>query len=859
METKNFPRNTSETPKKDDDFEFYLKNSIPTREIIAILKAQKKDQKEIDTFVEKYEVSKKQVNKMLNKFIQKIEYKYGVLDETELLGKGLKFAAKHKFTEAEKSAFIRKVLKGNIESPLIPDEFANTTMSKFFGLNSSNSHLLDIKAPDQAALAEIVKKYNENKLVYFAVNNQSKAFDDDKFKKNITDTTQRTKVNKYVHVHPLVVALFGNKIDYIDEKMVVGNIGRMVAMRSRPLVNFTETSVTKAELLADMNLLVDFSRDPNGLSYFSNDTPMVNLLKRFLIQIKLWFNVLAIRDTGKVYSKNTFDTMKEDGITAFLKALSEYEWTYFDSPELFQYNDECTVLKKIMAVFSWRPTNVQIVASRAGTIPGATTLGDMQSLVQGWKTQFITIPVINIKLNHNAAPTDQVPLNSSLEQTEWFLENKMFVPKQRKFYSTDRVLLFNIIRKYQKTVASGPITAAPGPGGLTFAHSGLVPMGFNVNSSVDICMNNVDVQFTPDVTGVATTESGKITTLFFALRHLNYITLDAQTYITANGIAAHFADQAAILTKINAVVTAADAVAAAAIPAAIAAATSVAAINTAKGIINGGTGKDPINALIAGTWDAGIDVPVAIIIGNTGTQQIINNINTILNLIKDYITTKTVNQYTPDQSSSTQATSLNLRSLMRYVNKGIDDKNPLWIAQTALFSVPPVAAPKVSTLHSLYTPLSTNENEFGIYEFNKESTLKTVCSVFGTWKDDDIKNSDALKVILDELLQCIDTIDKQEPGIYAILNKTEFKDADNAAHKIDNFIAANVLPYLPISDYPGNTIRNAAAFAAKAANDGSTDPVKLIYKENINIIKHNLLILYRYFCKISATVLVYSN
>jgi hypothetical protein len=43
----------------DKEFEFYLKNSIPTREIIIILKGEQKDQNEIDAFVIKYEKSKK--------------------------------------------------------------------------------------------------------------------------------------------------------------------------------------------------------------------------------------------------------------------------------------------------------------------------------------------------------------------------------------------------------------------------------------------------------------------------------------------------------------------------------------------------------------------------------------------------------------------------------------------------------------------------------------------------------------------------------------------------------------------------------------------------------------------------------
>jgi hypothetical protein len=90
-----------------------------------------------------------------------------------------------------------------------------------------------------------------------------------------------------------------------------------------------------------------------------------------------------------------------------------------------------------------------------------------------------------------------------------------------------------------------------------------------------------------------------------------------------------------------------------------------------------------------------------------------------------------------------------------------------------------------------------------------------------------------------------------------------FTNDRDSANVIDDFIAGTVLPYIRIEDYPKNTIKNAAAFAATAANTAFTAANKAViplqYETNINIIKQNLLLLYRHFCKISATVLVYSK
>lgn len=474
----------------EDDFEFYLKNSIPVREIIAILSAQKRDKKEIDTFINKYETSKKHVVKMLNKFLQKVEYKYGTLDETTLLGKGIKYTKKHTFTESEKAAFLHKVIKGNIENPLVPDEFSNTEMSKLFGLDARPAILLDIKAIDQAALSEIVKKYGESKLLYTSVLNQSYGFQDTNFM--MINTQYDNTVNKHIYIHPIIVALFCNKINCVDKKMIIGNIGRMIAMRAKPLITFPDTAISKEQLTEDMNIMIDIIRDPSGIAYFSKDTPIENLLKRYMIQINLWYNILFLRDFGKVYSKNSFNS--QDEISAFMDALSAYEWAYYDSPELLQQNDANIVLNKLLAVFSWRPIDVQVLAGRAGTdVTG--TLG-MQSMHSSYKTQFMRMPIINIKLPNTliTVPNILIELTGTFSQTEWLLENKMFVPRTRKFYSAETMLFFNIPRKYQNTNPQFGSQSLPN---LSFAFSGLMPMGYNQNATLEINLHRLNIKF-PD-------------------------------------------------------------------------------------------------------------------------------------------------------------------------------------------------------------------------------------------------------------------------------------------------------------------------------------------------------------------------
>lgn len=465
MDKMNVTRSSDDTKSKDSDLDFYLKSGLPSNQIISVLKSQGKDQKEIDAFVDKYETSRKKIAKVIKKFISKIEAKYGQLDVPELVKKGLSFASKYNFSQAEKDAFINLVMKDDVNTPYLPyDELGYTEMSKFLGFTNLSTPMFSIKAVDHPALNEIARLYDMSKPIHAAIRNNFMVY------KNYSPETfsakfDRSRDNVSVFIHPVIVALFLVKIPYLEQRCLFTNFGRLTVQRTQHYFqsqadkkyrlagsNMFYNDTLQNELQGDLELTYDMARDPNSLNYISDESPMTNLLKRFSVQIELWKNVLSLRQ-GKFYSRSDIFS-SDDGITGLLKVLSTYEWTYFDSPDMSQVHDEGTILRKILAVFSIRPTLTQISSyvNRSGI--GFSNIGSVS------KSTFIFTPICNIKLPSTITGRSRlvVDLKTALTQSDWFIENKMLVPKNKSVIQSKNVLFFYVNRRFQSPLTSVNMT-----------------------------------------------------------------------------------------------------------------------------------------------------------------------------------------------------------------------------------------------------------------------------------------------------------------------------------------------------------------------------------------------------------------
>lgn len=452
---------------KDGDFEVYLKSGLPSHQVEALLKSQNKDPKEISAFMEKFEASKKKINKLIKKFVEKIEQRYGHLDTPELMKKGLRFASKHGFTQPEKEAFIRFVLKGDTESQYLPfQELGYTEMSKFLGFSSFPGQTISVAVKDHDDLNKIASLYEQTRPFQAAIRTHLAYNTSNVSQEIITGFTyDKDKHNIHNYIHPLIFALFAHKVDALETRMLKSNIGRMVVQRTQayfqtlPNKKFMNWSVDSypEELKADLELAYDIARDPNSLNYFSDESPMSNLFKRFRVQVELWKNVLLLRQ-GQFFARGQFFPMvvaqqgndqncsimpvnPDDGVSGLVSVLSSYDWTYFDSPDLYQVHDEGTMLRKLLAVFSLRPTFTQIASF---VNRGSTSYSNLGPLS---KATFINTPIVNVKLPNSQVAT--VNLKDSLNQSDWFIENKMLVPKSKSVIHSTDVLFFYVNRRLQ--------------------------------------------------------------------------------------------------------------------------------------------------------------------------------------------------------------------------------------------------------------------------------------------------------------------------------------------------------------------------------------------------------------------------
>lgn len=457
----NTTRGDERNSSKDIDFDFYLKSGLPSSQVVAMLKQQGKEQREIDAFMEKYEVSRKKIAKVVRKFVEKIETKYGHLDIPELVKKGMKHASKHDFSPAERDAFIRFVMKGDTETPYLPfSELGYTEMSKFLGFTSNTGQVFSVKATDHPALQEIARLYEQTKLLHTGIRQNLITYRGYDFGA-MHGVYDADKDNPSLYVHPLIVALFLPQISSIEKRMLYSNIGRFVFQRTqmyfqnadRKYMGWTLSlnDLIPGELESDLLFMYDIAKDPNSLDHFSDESPMSNLLKRFQVQIELWKNVLTLRQ-GKYFSKTgSCGTACDDGIAGLRNVLNSYSWTYFDSPDLAQVQDEGTLLRKLLAVFSFRPTFTQITSLTNRSGLGYTNLGAVRAT-------FVQTPVCNLRLpigiTGGAYTGSVVRLDSALTNTGLFIENKMLVPKNTAVIHSRAVLFFYVNRRYQSPLVN---------------------------------------------------------------------------------------------------------------------------------------------------------------------------------------------------------------------------------------------------------------------------------------------------------------------------------------------------------------------------------------------------------------------
>ena len=438
-------RSKNSNQDEELNFDYYLKYNIPVEQVRSILKHKKMNEDKIEDTVNKLQEARDRVNKYARKFIDKLDQHYGFHDVPSIVKKAIKYANKHELSPPEKDAIIAMAVKGDVNNTFNPlNQMRYTEMSKFMGIEAPAGEVLNIQAKDHQSLAEIVKLFESSRIIHTDIKNQLTLYRDCAVEA-ITADYDKNRANLSIHIHPVIVALFLPKVDAIEKRMLYTNMGRIVIRRATPYINrhiSVFDNVMNGEMEAEWALTWDIVNDPNSLAYFSDDTPITNMLKRFKIQIELWKNVLNLRQ-GRLYSLGGYES--DDGITGLLRVLTQYDWAYFDSPDMANVHDEGSVLRKLLSVFSFRPTFAQITTLTQRSLMGQANYNALS------RTTFLNIPIVNVRLPTLYQPSQnvQMSLKRALNQSDFFIEHKTLVPKNRSVMFTNDIIFFYANRRFQ--------------------------------------------------------------------------------------------------------------------------------------------------------------------------------------------------------------------------------------------------------------------------------------------------------------------------------------------------------------------------------------------------------------------------
>jgi hypothetical protein len=369
-------------------------------------------------FIEKHN----EISRRAKKFATLIREKYSKEESPFhiLLEKAIKYKNKYNITDDEFIEF-QRIYENELVGLKSPQVFTpNTNIMKVLGNVNVNLQGFQGKLSDNdyKVLQEILKVHAASKPLHSQVFLQSVQYQDCGIEA-LTGTYDRNIHNPSNHVHPVIAALFLPKFDVLENHFLHSNIANIVRTRYNN-ENFTSK--------ADLELFYALTRDPNDIVCDIKST-LSDLHNRALLQNQLWNAVLSLRN-GQYYNS----TFREFISTVDICRLNKH-----DTPDLIYGRYDGTILKRLLAAFSFRPTVV-------------TTMPIYQIFSTNPYQQNITptvtyVPMINLKLGPAINNNDPIELSDALQQQQYFLENGNIVQKNTSLIYSRGVLIFFVDRR----------------------------------------------------------------------------------------------------------------------------------------------------------------------------------------------------------------------------------------------------------------------------------------------------------------------------------------------------------------------------------------------------------------------------
>jgi len=419
------------TGKTGDAVKSLFKGMLNDYEVIAKLRKQfPNDDDFINKVFEAYKERLDYIRRRAEKFKIAILGKYSSLGVHELIKKAKKFKQKYNLSDDEFVAFINEI--GTNKSRW--DEMLNAprgNMASVMGypdLTGTFGGKLNVKPGELETVQQILKIYAETFSLYRQLILQTLSYTDCSYQA-ITGKYDSTKFNAYTYIHPIIAALFFPKIRLLENHMLLANLAGIVKNK------YESKSITT---LHDYELFRDLISDPNDVMCLTNrDSPIADLKLRTLVQVKLWENVINLR-SGRYYGE------RYDDLISLLEGCNN---NIFDAADLAFNRDEGALVRRLLGVFSLRPTYVSvrpIMASPMG-------IGLIHDIGVVPFMQYTTVPMITLRLpvSMNVDNSDgEVDLQSSFEQSQFYVENKAIIQKSQSIIFSRDLLIFYVNRRF---------------------------------------------------------------------------------------------------------------------------------------------------------------------------------------------------------------------------------------------------------------------------------------------------------------------------------------------------------------------------------------------------------------------------
>ena len=363
------------------------------------------------------------IMKRAKKFAQLIRNKYS---DTQypfhiLLEKARLFKVKHNLSDDEFAEFQRIYeleLIGVKSNEVI---HPTTNMTKVLGTMNVEyqGFATKLNENDYKTLQEILKIHASTRNLHSQVLLQSMQYED--CSKEALWGRYNPELGNRVgdHVHPVVAAMFLPKIQKLESHFLYSNLAGIIKSRfnGEPLTN-----------RPDYELFYSLTTDPNDV-VCDNRSPISDLFNRVQLQVQLWNSVLNLRN-GSYYNPSSRE---------FVATIDMCRLNKNDTPDLIYGRYDGTIIKRLLAAFSFRPTVVStspILQNLIATNPYSQSLS---------RPVVTAVPMINLRLNPN--PNSTISLNDAISQQQWFLENGVPNARYTNIIYSNGVILFFVDRR----------------------------------------------------------------------------------------------------------------------------------------------------------------------------------------------------------------------------------------------------------------------------------------------------------------------------------------------------------------------------------------------------------------------------